>query len=116
MRDDEELQRAVDAPGDQRRTCIGVNNRNLETLVIDAGRAERLIASIPARFVAIAESGVSARGDVERAAGAEPTRCSSARRSQRRRIPAAPFAAHQRGKESARPLSLPCGQRSSSAV
>ncbi len=71
MRDAEELQRAVDAAAaTSAATSIGVNNRNLETLVIDAGRAEELIASIPARFVAIAESGVSARGDVERAASA----------------------------------------------
>jgi indole-3-glycerol phosphate synthase len=71
VRDAEELQRAVAAAAATSAvTSIGVNNRNLETLVIDAGRAEELIASIPARFAAIAESGVSARGDVERAAGA----------------------------------------------
>jgi indole-3-glycerol phosphate synthase len=71
VRDAEELQRAVDAAATNSAvTSIGVNNRNLETLVIDAGRAEDLIASVPTRFVAIAESGVSARGDVERAANA----------------------------------------------
>jgi len=71
VRDAEELQRAVDAAAaNGAATSIGVNNRNLETLVIDTGRAEELIAGIPARFVAIAESGVSARSDVERAAGA----------------------------------------------
>jgi indole-3-glycerol phosphate synthase len=71
VRDAEELQRAVDAAAaTSAATSIGVNNRNLETLVIDAGRAEELIASIPTRFVAIAESGVSARRDVERAATA----------------------------------------------
>jgi len=71
VRDAEELQRAVDAAAASSAvTSIGVNNRNLETLVIDAGRAEEMIASIPARFVAIAESGVSARADVERVANA----------------------------------------------
>jgi indole-3-glycerol phosphate synthase len=71
IRDAEELQRAVDAAAaNAAATTIGVNNRNLETLVIDAGRAEELIAKIPTRFVAVAESGVSTRGDVERAANA----------------------------------------------
>jgi len=71
VRDAEELQRAVDAAaGNGAATSIGVNNRNLETLVIDTGRAEELVASIPTRFAAIAESGVSARSDVERAANA----------------------------------------------
>ncbi len=71
VRDAEELHRAVDAAAASSAvTSIGVNNRNLETLIIDAGRAEELIASIPTRFVAIAESGVSARSDVERAANA----------------------------------------------
>ena len=36
MRDDEELQRAVDAAATNGAvTSIGINNRNLETLVID---------------------------------------------------------------------------------
>ncbi len=71
VRDAEELRRAVDAAsGNSAVTSIGVNNRNLETLVIDAGRAEELMANVPARFVAIAESGVSARADVERVANA----------------------------------------------
>lgn len=71
VRDADELRRAVDACAtSSAATAIGVNNRNLETLVIDAGRAEELIAEIPTRFVAIAESGVIARRDVERAAHA----------------------------------------------
>jgi indole-3-glycerol phosphate synthase len=45
---------------------IGVNNRDLETLVIDATTAERLIPRVPAGLVAIAESGVADRSDVER--------------------------------------------------
>ena len=69
VRNADELQRALDAAaGRAAATAIGVNNRDLETLVIDVGRAEELIARIPGRFVAIAESGVNARSDVERAA------------------------------------------------
>lgn len=47
---------------------IGINNRNLETLAIDPSTSERLLASIPRGVIAIAESGVSARVDVERVA------------------------------------------------
>jgi indole-3-glycerol phosphate synthase len=69
VRDADELQRAIEvAAGSRAATAIGVNNRNLETLVIDPGRAEELVAGIPADLAAIAESGVSARSDVERAA------------------------------------------------
>ena len=69
VRDLEELSRAVDAASNSKTaTVIGVNNRNLETLVIDSGRAEELIDKIPTRFVAIAESGVGGRRDVERIA------------------------------------------------
>jgi indole-3-glycerol phosphate synthase len=45
---------------------IGVNNRNLETLEIDRETAERLIPRMPSSVVAIAESGVRSRSDVER--------------------------------------------------
>jgi indole-3-glycerol phosphate synthase len=49
---------------------IGVNSRDLETLIIDRDITSRLIAQIPGDRIAIAESGVSARPDVERAAAA----------------------------------------------
>ena len=49
---------------------IGVNNRDLETLVIDPAVTSRLIALIPADRIAIAESGVSDETDVERVARA----------------------------------------------
>ncbi len=49
---------------------IGVNSRDLETLVIDPAVTSRLIPLLPANRLAIAESGVSTRADVERAAGA----------------------------------------------
>ena len=62
IRDDAELDRAlVDGA-----TMIGVNNRDLETLVIDPATCDRLIPRIPSHIIAIAESGVSGRPDVER--------------------------------------------------
>lgn len=47
-------------------SIIGVNNRDLETLEVDSGRAVRLRPRIPAGVVAVAESGVSSRDDVRR--------------------------------------------------
>jgi indole-3-glycerol phosphate synthase len=64
VRDEEELQRALGAGA----AVIGINNRNLETLEIDSTTAERLLGGIPESVVAIAESGVGARADVERVA------------------------------------------------
>jgi indole-3-glycerol phosphate synthase len=64
VRDGEELDRALRA-GVQ---IIGVNNRNLETLVIERGTAEMLIPRIPRDVVAIAESGYEDRAGIERAA------------------------------------------------
>ncbi len=64
VRDRAELDRALEAGA----RIIGVNNRNLETLVIDPTTAERLIAEIPGDRIAIGESGVSSRADVERLA------------------------------------------------
>jgi indole-3-glycerol phosphate synthase len=66
VRDEEELRRALDAGA----TIVGINNRNLETLVIDPGTAERLLASIPSELIAVAESGVQTPADVERYARA----------------------------------------------
>jgi len=64
IRSEEELERALAI----RHAVIGVNSRDLETLVIDSAVAARLIPLIPADRLAIAESGVSGRYDVERAA------------------------------------------------
>ncbi|MEO7457562.1 MAG: indole-3-glycerol phosphate synthase TrpC [Gemmatimonadaceae bacterium] len=66
VRDEGELERALGAGA----TMIGVNNRNLETLVIDGATAERIVPHIPAGVVAIAESGVRTREDVVRYASA----------------------------------------------
>lgn len=60
VRDEHELERAlaVGAP------VIGVNNRNLETLVIDVTTAPRVIAQMPAHIIAVAESGMQTVDDV----------------------------------------------------
>jgi indole-3-glycerol phosphate synthase len=66
IRDERELEAALLAEA----TVIGVNNRNLETLVIDLGTGERLVPLIPADRVAVFESGVHGPAEVERAAAA----------------------------------------------
>ncbi len=60
VRDEAELTRALDAGA----TVIGVNNRNLETLVIDVATAPGLIPQIPASCIAVAESGMRTVADV----------------------------------------------------
>jgi indole-3-glycerol phosphate synthase len=64
VRDERELDRALDAGA----LVIGVNNRNLETLAVDAGTVTRIIPRIPAGLIAVAESGVTSRRDAEDAA------------------------------------------------
>jgi len=49
-------------------TLIGVNARDLETLVIEPRVTERLLPAIPDSRIRIAESGMSATADVERVA------------------------------------------------
>jgi indole-3-glycerol phosphate synthase len=66
VRDEDELRRALDAGA----SILGINNRNLETLVIDPSTAERLLGTIPPNFIAVAESGVQSTSDVERYARA----------------------------------------------
>ena len=64
VRDERELESALTAGA----RVIGVNARNLETLVMDPAVCERLLPQIPASITAVYESGVKERGDVERAA------------------------------------------------
>jgi indole-3-glycerol phosphate synthase len=64
VRDERELDRALGAGA----LVIGVNNRNLETLEVDAGTVARIVPRIPAGLIAVAESGVTGRGDAEAAA------------------------------------------------
>lgn len=47
---------------------VGVNSRDLETLEVDVAVVERLVPQVPDVVMAIAESGVRDRADVERAA------------------------------------------------
>lgn len=64
IRDEAELRTALDAGAD----VVGINNRNLETLEIDPKTSERLLPQVPKWAVAIAESGMSRKEDVERVA------------------------------------------------
>ena len=64
VRDERELARAVAVPA----CMIGVNARNLETLAMEPEVSERLIPLVPADRVAVYESGVAGRADVESAA------------------------------------------------
>jgi len=54
-------------------SLIGINNRSLHTFVTDLAVTERLAPRVPEERLAVAESGISCRGDVERlqAAGAK---------------------------------------------
>lgn len=62
VHDERELGRAVDA----RAPIVGVNNRNLRDFSVDLATSERLGALIPPDSIRVAESGIRARGDVER--------------------------------------------------
>ena len=62
VHDERELELALAAGA----TMVGVNNRDLETLVIDPATSERIIPLIPAHVIAVAESGVSSTDDVRR--------------------------------------------------
>jgi len=46
---------------------IGVNNRNLESLAVDLATMDRLLPLIPQSCIAVAESGIETRADIERA-------------------------------------------------
>jgi indole-3-glycerol phosphate synthase len=66
--DDAELQRALETPA----RVLGVNARDLATLEMDASRAARVLASIPARCVALHFSGVASAADVTALARRRP--------------------------------------------
>ncbi|HCU12238.1 MAG TPA: indole-3-glycerol-phosphate synthase TrpC [Gemmatimonadetes bacterium] len=66
VRDERELDLALSLNA----SLIGVNNRNLETLELDAGTSLRILPLIPRGVVAIAESGVKSAADVKRFADA----------------------------------------------
>jgi indole-3-glycerol phosphate synthase/phosphoribosylanthranilate isomerase len=64
VHDEKELERSLSL----RPRIIGVNNRNLKTLATDLSVTERLAPLIPAGVLAIAESGIVTRRDVDRLA------------------------------------------------
>jgi indole-3-glycerol phosphate synthase len=60
----DELERALEVGPE----AVGVNARDLDTLVVDLPGVEPVLRSVPADVIAIAESGVAQRADVERVA------------------------------------------------
>lgn len=62
----EGMERAVDAGAE----VIGVNARDLTSFAVDLSLCEELLGRIPGGCVAVAESGIRGRGDVERMAAA----------------------------------------------
>jgi indole-3-glycerol phosphate synthase len=48
--------------------AVGVNNRDLQTLKIDIAVCARLVPTIPAGVIAVYESGIKTRADVDQAA------------------------------------------------
>ena len=66
VRTQEELEAALEGGA----RMVGVNARDLETLAVDESVPERLLPQIPADVVAVWESGIASRADVQRAADA----------------------------------------------
>jgi indole-3-glycerol phosphate synthase len=64
VRDERELERALAVD----RAVIGINNRNLETLVVDDAVSALLLPLVPAGRAAVYESGIHDRAGVARAA------------------------------------------------
>jgi indole-3-glycerol phosphate synthase len=61
-----ELERAIDAGAD----LIGVNNRDLRTFEVTLETSLRLAGRMPAGALAVSESGIRSRADIDRLAGA----------------------------------------------
>ena len=66
VHDETELARAIDSGA----RVIGVNNRNLHTLTVDVEASYRLAARMPRDVVAVSESGLQSRTDLDRLAAA----------------------------------------------
>jgi indole-3-glycerol phosphate synthase len=62
VHDETELDRAIAAAAD----IIGVNNRDLRTLVVDVDASMRLAGRMPSGAIAVAESGLRTGADVRR--------------------------------------------------
>jgi indole-3-glycerol phosphate synthase len=56
----------VDAAIAAGATIIGVNNRNLRTLAVDVDASETLIRLLPRDVIAVSESGLGSRADIDR--------------------------------------------------
>jgi indole-3-glycerol phosphate synthase len=61
VHDEEELARAVDSGA----RVIGVNNRNLRTLAVDVSASDRLASRLPRDVIAVSESGLKSREELE---------------------------------------------------
>jgi indole-3-glycerol phosphate synthase len=66
VHDEAELIRAIDSGA----RIIGVNNRNLRTLAVDITASERLAAQMPRGVIAVSESGLKSRRELDRLAAA----------------------------------------------
>jgi indole-3-glycerol phosphate synthase len=66
VHDEAELARAIDSGA----RVIGVNNRNLRTLAVDVDASYRLAAKMPREVIAVSESGLQSRDDLERLSAA----------------------------------------------
>lgn len=66
VHNEEELTRAIDSGA----RVIGVNNRNLRTLQMDMDGSHRLAARVPSGVIAVSESGLQSRADLEHLAAA----------------------------------------------
>jgi len=62
VHDADELARAID----EGASLVGVNNRNLRTMEVDLETSIRLAPRIPAGTIAVSESGIRSRGDIDR--------------------------------------------------
>ena len=61
VHDEAELVRAIDSGA----RVIGVNNRNLRTLAVDVSASDRLASRVPRDIIAVSESGLKSRDELE---------------------------------------------------
>jgi indole-3-glycerol phosphate synthase len=66
IHNEDELARAIDGGA----RLIGVNNRNLRTLTVDVEASHRLAVQMPTGVVAVSESGLQTRADLEKLSAA----------------------------------------------
>jgi indole-3-glycerol phosphate synthase len=64
VHEEEEMRRALDCGA----RLVGVNNRNLRTLDVDVDASDRLAALIPREAIAVSESGLRSRAELDRLA------------------------------------------------